>query len=87
MDDSLEPIVKNGLQCIDEDLIFSLHEDDKEPVWKIVFLVFICIKHLIRMIGILHQRKLLKSDIEDRYNALDGRIKEILPLEQLKESC
>ena len=80
MDDSLEPIVKNGLQCIDEELIFKMNDDDKEPIWKIVFLVFICIKRVIRMVGILHQRKLLKMEIEDRYNALDKRIKDILPL-------
>lgn len=54
MDDSLEPIVKNGLQCIDEELIFKMNDDDKEPIWKIVFLVFICIKRVIRMVGILH---------------------------------
>ena len=32
MDDSLEPIVKNGLQCIDEELILKMGDEDKEPI-------------------------------------------------------
>lgn len=54
MDDSLEPIVKQASECLDKDLFFTVDEDDKEPHWKTLFLVFICLKRLLTLSGILH---------------------------------
>ena len=54
MDDSLEPIVKQAMKCLDKDLFFEVAEDDKEPYWKTIFLVFICLKRLLMLTGILH---------------------------------
>jgi hypothetical protein len=53
MDDSLEPIVKKASNCLDKELFFSVHEDDKEPYWKIIFLCFICVKRIILLAGLI----------------------------------
>ena len=44
MDESLAPILAEASKCIDSDLAIQLSEDDREPIWKIAFLVCICLK-------------------------------------------
>ena len=58
MDDELAPIILRASTCIEDDLLYAVEDRDKEP-WKVVFLIFIVLKLIYKLVGLGHQFRLL----------------------------
>ena len=80
MDESLAPILAEASKCIDSDLSIKLSEDDREPIWKIAFLVCIGLKCLLNIVAHLHQKMLLAEDAKVLHKGLPQKVKDLFPL-------
>jgi len=83
LDDHLVPIILRGSTCIESDLLFSVEDKYREP-WKIVFLVFIVLKIILRLVGLLDERRLLtmpKGKLEIRYNELPKDVTDLISMQ------
>ena len=71
MDETLEPIIARGSQCVPMDDLQVVAEDDEEP-WKLIFLICIVLKTVWIMSGVIHQRILLNDEegLLEKYNRL-----------------
>ena len=87
MDETLEPLIKTGSQCVPMDDIELVAEEDEEP-WKMIFLLFTVLKTVWILSGVIHQRMLLNDEagLQDKYNKLSDKVKALFPLEKLKDA-
>ena len=87
MDETLEPIVARGSQCVPTDDLLVVTEEDEEP-WKLIFLSFIVIKYIWIMSGVIHQRILLNDEVglPAKYDKLPDKVKALFPLEKLRDA-
>ena len=92
MDDQLGPIVQRANVCIEQDSLITddqiVFGRDKEP-WKAIFLVCIVFKMIFRLVGLVHQRRLLnmpQSMLDSKYELLDKDVTDLIPMTQLTEA-
>ena len=65
-----------------------MEDRDKEP-WKLVFLIFIVLKLIYKLVGLVHQNRLLNlpdAKLEEKYNKLPEEVIELIPMTQLVEA-
>ena len=65
-----------------------MEDRDKEP-WKLVFLIFIVLMLIYKLVGLLHQNRLLHmpdAKLEEKYKNLPEEVSELIPMTQLVEA-
>ena len=62
LDDELTPIALRASTCIEKDLLYAVEDRDKEP-WKQIFLFFIILKMLYKLLGLCHQHGKLNKPV------------------------
>ena len=53
MDDTLQPLAAEALECIEAEDHFSVVEEDEEP-WKLILLICIALRTILHLAGVLH---------------------------------